>query len=159
MLEHEVELFLDQLENRLAQQNMDMATYLKIRQLDEVGLKEEVKPLAEQRMKRTLILTEIARQQNIQVNEQELEAESMRTMDRLSHMLPPDKARKTITDDFVRNMIGNIGADLLIKHTWEYLHSVTRGEAVEVTNTEPAPELPVKKRSKKKEIIDESAKS
>ena len=152
MLEHEVELFVDQLENRLAQQNMDMATYLKIRQLDEAGLKEEIKPLAEQRMKRTLILTEIARQQNIQVNEQELEAESMRTMDQLSHMLPPDKARKTITDDFVRNMIGNIGADLLIKHTWEYLHTVTRAETVGVTDSETAPQPPAKKRSKKKEI-------
>lgn len=152
MLDHEVELFQDQLENRLAQQNMDMATYLKIRQLDEAGMKEEIKPLAEQRMKRTLILTEIARQQNIQVNQQELETESMRTMDRLSQMLPPDKARKTITDEFVRNMIGNIGADLLIKHTWEYLHTVTQGESANVPNPEPVSEAPVKKRSKKKEI-------
>jgi trigger factor len=152
MLDHEIELFLDQLENRLAQQNMDMATYLKIRQLDEAGLKEEIKPMAEQRMKRTLILMEIARQQDIQVNEQELETESMRTMDRLSHMMPPDKARKTITDEFVRNMIGNIGADLLIKHTWEYLHSITRGEPTGSTNPEPVVETSSKKRSKKKEI-------
>ncbi len=152
MLEHEIELFLDQLENRIAQQNMDMATYLKIRQLDEASLKEEIKPMAEKRMKRTLILMEIARQQDIQVNEQELETESMRTMDRLSHMMPPDKARKTITDEFVRNMIGNIGADLLIKHTWEYLHSITRGEPTGSTNPEPVVETSSKKRSKKKEI-------
>jgi trigger factor len=137
MLEHEIEIFQDQLENRLAQQNMDLATYLKIRQLDEAGLKEEIKPLAEQRMKRTLILMEIARQQNIQVSEKDLEAESMRTLDQLSHMMPPDKARKTLTGEFVRGMIGNIGADLLIKQTWEYLHQIARGE---LSQPEPAQE-------------------
>jgi len=156
MLEHEIEIFQDQLENRLAQQNMDMPTYLKIRQLDEVGLKEEMKPLAEQRMKRTLILMEIARQQNIQVSEQDLEAESMRTLDQLSHMLPPDKARKTLTGEFVRGMIGNIGADMLIKRTWEYLHKLARGEAETIDVAEPAVETPKKKRTKRKVEENES---
>jgi trigger factor len=154
MLEHEIDLFQDQLGNRLAQQNMDMDTYLKIRQLDEAGLKEEIKPMAEQRMKRTLILMEIARQQDLKVTEEELEAESMRTMDRLSHMIPADKARKTFTDEFVRNMIGNIGADLLLKHTWEYLHIIARGELTEITNPEPVAETPKKTRSKKKEVTE-----
>jgi hypothetical protein len=49
-------------------------------------------------------------------------------------------------------MIGNIGADLLIKHTWEYLHSITRGEPFTSANPEPVAEIPLKKRSKKKEI-------
>ena len=181
MLEHEIELFKDQLENRLAQQNMDLPTYLKIRQLDEAGLKEDIKPLAEQRMKRTLVLMEIARQQDIKVTEQELEAESMRTLDQLSHMLPPDKARKTLTDEFVRGMIGNIGADLLIKRTWEYLHTITKKDltadsvmpitaadssdvtdAVSVKTDESAgtadigttAEPPKKKRTKKKEVAE-----
>lgn len=153
MLDHEMHLFQDQLENRLAQQNMDMDTYLKIRQMDEAGLKEEIKPLAEQRLKRTLILMEIARQQDLKVTEDELSAESMRTMDRLSHMVPADKARKTFTDEFVRNMIGNIGADLLIQHTWEYLHTIARGEIAEVTAPAPIAEAPKKSRSKKKEEI------
>jgi trigger factor len=142
MLDHEIELFKDQLGNRIAQQNIDMETYLKIRQLDESGLKEEITPLAEQRMKRTLILLEIARQQDIKVNEKELETESMRTMDRLSHMLPPDKVRKTMTDQFVQNMIGNIGADLLIKHTWDYLHSITKGEVDDPVRINPSIEGP-----------------
>jgi FKBP-type peptidyl-prolyl cis-trans isomerase (trigger factor) len=142
MLDHEIELFKDQLGNRIAQQNIDMETYLKIRQLDESGLKDEITPLAEQRMKRTLILLEIARQQDIKVNEKELETESMRTMDRLSHMLPPDKVRKTMTDQFVQNMIGNIGADLLIKHTWDYLHSITKGEVDDPVRINPSIEGP-----------------
>jgi trigger factor len=156
MLEHEIELFQDQLENRLAQQNMDLETYIKIRQLNESGLKEEIKPLAEQRMKRTLVLLEIAHQQDIKVSEEELETESMRTLDHLSHSMPQDKIRKTLTDDFVRGMISNIGADLLMKRTWEYLHSVVRGDSSGTAGPEPAVETPKKKLSKKKEISNES---
>jgi hypothetical protein len=43
-------------------------------------------------------------------------------------MMPPDKAKKTLTNEFVRGMIGNIGADLLVQHTWSYLQAVARGE-------------------------------
>ncbi len=58
----------------------------------------------------------------------------MRTLDQLSHMLPPDKVRKTMTDEFVRGMIGNIGADLLIKRTWDHLHTVVQGESSGIVN-------------------------
>jgi len=152
MISHEIELFQDQLENRLAQQNMDLSTYLKIRQLDEAGLKDEIRPLAEQRMKRTLLLLEIARQQDIKVTEEELQSESMRTLDQLSHMLPPDKVRKTLTDEFVRGMIGNIGADLLIKRTWDHLHTVVQGESSGIVNQDAPEEKPKSKRTKKKDI-------
>ena len=59
----------------------------------------------------------------------------MRTLDELGRMMPPDKAKKTLTNEFVRGMIGNIGADLLVKHTWAYLQSVARGEKEEQTRT------------------------
>jgi trigger factor len=154
MLEHECDIFQVQLEKRLSQQNMDLTTYLKIRQLDEAGLKAEIIPLAEQRMKRTLILLEIARQHDIKVSEEQLEAESIRTLDQLSHMLPPDKVRKTMTNEFVRGMIGNISADLLIKLTWDYLHQIARGEISALTVEEPVSEPPKKKRAKRK--VEES---
>ena len=46
-------------------------------------------------------------------------------------MMPPDKAKKTLTNEFIRGMIGNIGADLLVDHTWAFLQSVARGEKEE----------------------------
>lgn len=131
MLEREVDLFTEQLNNRLAQQKMDMDTYLKMRKIDAQALREEIKPQAEERLKRTLVLLEISKVENIHVENAELESESMRTLDELGRMMPSDKARKTLTNDFVRGMIGNIGADLLVKHTWEYLQSVARGEKEE----------------------------
>jgi trigger factor len=139
MLEREIHLFTEQLENRLAQQKMDMETYLKMRKIDADALQTEIKPQAEERLKRTLVLLEIARAENIHVENNELETESMRTLDELGRMMPADKARKTLTNEFVRGMIGNIGADLLVRHTYDYLQSVARGEKEEPgTESKPA---------------------
>jgi trigger factor len=131
MLEREIDLYLHQLEDRLAQQKLDMDTYLKMRKLDIAALRTESKSLAEERLKRTLVLLEISKVENIHVENSELENESKRTLDELGRMMPPDKAKKTLTNEFVRGMIGNIGADLLVKHTWSYLQSVARGEKEE----------------------------
>ncbi len=160
MLEREIDLYLRQMENRLAQQKLDMDTYLKMRKLEMPALRDETKPLAEERLKRTLILLEVSKAENIKVENSELEAESMRTLDELGRMMPPDKAKKTLTNEFVRGMMGNIGADLLVQHTWALLQSITRGEkdepaaetkadAVE-TPAEGAQAKPKKKRTTKK---------
>jgi trigger factor len=130
MLDRETDLFVEQLENRLSQQKMDMETYLKMRKIDMNALRTEIKPQAEDRLRHTLVLLEIARAENIHVENNELETESMRTLDELGRMMPADKARKTLTNEFVRGMISNIGADLLVRHTWEYLEAVARGEKV-----------------------------
>lgn len=151
MLEREIDLFFEQLNNRLAQQKMDMETYLKMRKMDAKALREEIKPQAEERLSRTLILLEISKIENIHVENSELETESMRTLDELGKMMPADRARKTLTNDFVRGMIGNIGADLLVKHTWEYLHAVAKGEKEE-NIAEPAEDKPEEKIISKEEI-------
>jgi len=128
MLEREIDVYLQQLENRLAQQKLDMDTYLKMRKMDQAALREETKPLAEERLKSTLILLEISKKESIEVENSELETESVRTLNELGRMMPPDKAKKTLTNEFVRGMIGNIGADLLVQHTWDYLQAVARGD-------------------------------
>ncbi len=164
MLDREIDIYIEQLENRLSQQKMDMETYLKMRKIDSAALRTEITPQAEERLKRTLILLEIAKAENIHVENSELESESMRTLDELGRMMPADKARKTLTNEFVRGMIGNIGADLLVKHTWDYLESIARGEKddqpsdsktedsiIEPSITEPDKKQPKKKSTKKAE--------
>lgn len=137
MLERETDMYIHQLEDRLTQQKLDMDTYLKMRKMDAEALRKETTPLAEERLKRTLVLLEISKQENIHVENSELESESMRTLDELGRMIPPDKAKKTLTNEFVRSMVGNIGADLLVQHTWTYLQTVARGELKEGQVEEP----------------------
>jgi trigger factor len=147
---------------------MDMDTYLKMRKIDSETLQAEIKPQAEERLKRTLVLLEIAKAENIHVENSELETESMRTLDELGRMMPADKARKTLTNEFVRGMIGNIGADLLVRHTWDFLQSVARGEnedqLIEAQPSENSPitesgeinEKPKKKKTTRKVKKNES---
>lgn len=146
MLDRETDIFIEQLETRLAQQKMDMDTYLKMRKIDSDALRAEIKPQAEERLKRTLVLLEISRVENIHVENSELETKSMRTLDELGRMMPAEKARKTLTNEFVRGMIGNIGADLLVRHTWDYLQSVARGENEDqLIEAQPSENSPITK--------------
>jgi trigger factor len=84
-LEHEGEHVLDDLSQRLAQQNMDLETYFKIRQTTrEKFIKEDVEPVAKKRLERLLILNEIVRAENIQVENTKLNEEFNNTVSSLS---------------------------------------------------------------------------
>jgi trigger factor len=84
-LEHEGEHVLDELSQRLAQQNMDLETYFKVRNTTrEKFVEEEVTPVAKKRLERSLILDEIVRQEKIEVKNEELDAEFNNTLNNLA---------------------------------------------------------------------------
>ena len=128
MLDKEVELYINQLENRLAQQGLDLETYLKTRQIDTKALREEVAPLAEQRLKQTLALFKVARQENISVTNEEIEAESTQALAEISRHMTPEQAKKAISEGYLRNLVSNVSTDLLIRRTYERLQAIAKGE-------------------------------
>ena len=142
MLENEIELYIDLLKNRLAQQGLDLETYLKSRQIDEKALHEEVKPLAEQRLKQTLVLFKAARQENITITNEEIEAESSQALAQISKHMTPEQAKKAISEGYILNLVGNISTDLLIRRTYERLQTIAKGEykPEEVAREDVAPE-------------------
>jgi len=80
-IEHEGEHVLSDLSNRLAQQNMDLEAYFKVRQTTrEKFIEEEVNPVAKKRLERGLILDEIVRKEKIQVDNTALESEYNNTL-------------------------------------------------------------------------------
>jgi trigger factor len=84
-LEHEGEHVLEDLTQRLSQQNMDLDTYFKLRNTTrEQFIEEEVKPVAKKRFERSLILDEIVRRENIQVDNEALDAEFNQTLSNLA---------------------------------------------------------------------------
>lgn len=84
-LDHESEHVLDDLSQRLSQQNMDLNTYFKLRNTTrEQFIEEEVKPVAKKRFERSLILDEIVRSENIQVDNEALDAEFNQTLSSLA---------------------------------------------------------------------------
>src|SRR5512138_228295 len=84
-LEHEGEHVLEDLGQRLAQQGMDLDTYFKVRNTTrEQFIEEEVKPVAKKRLERSLILDEIVRREQIEVDNEALDAEFNQTLSSLT---------------------------------------------------------------------------
>jgi trigger factor len=110
--------------------------------LDEAGLREELKSSAEARLRRSLILFQVAREENVQVNEQEVQEEAIRMLNSISQSYTEKEARKMINEDFIQNMIGNITSEMLVSNTLERLSRIARGESEvveEVSEDETAP--------------------
>ena len=75
MVEAETENMLEDFKNRLAQQGIDYNMYLQMVQQEESSIKEEMAKDAYNKVKVRLVLTQIAKQEGIEVSEEEIEAE------------------------------------------------------------------------------------
>jgi trigger factor len=141
MLDDEVSVYIRQLESRLSQQNLDMETYLKTRQMDMDEFKEEINPLAEERLLRSLVIFEISRSDEIQITEDEIQTETMNQLNEIYRVLPPEEARKRVTDDFIQVITSNVTADLISNHTMEHLQKIAKGELEDESEEEDESEM------------------
>jgi trigger factor len=73
LLDSEIEDFVHGVEHDLEHERLDLDTYLKMREMDrETFIETEVKPAAARRLERSLVLAEFARQEQIEVKEEEI---------------------------------------------------------------------------------------
>jgi trigger factor len=136
MLDEEIDEVIHQLEHSLQSQNLDLATYLMTREMSEDDLREEVRPVAETRLKRSLVLLEISEQEDIEIPPEEVQAEAERALEVLSRTMTDEDLQKISVQDLVPNLVSNIMVDMKINRTLERLRALaSEGKAVE-----PAPE-------------------
>jgi trigger factor len=128
MLENEINEVIYQLERRLGNQGLDLETYLMTRDIDRQGLEEEARPVAETRVKRSLVVLEVAQNEGIDVSEDELKQETDRTLDSLSQFLSDSDRRKFSSQDVLSNIVGNIYAEMRMTRTIEYLRDLAKGD-------------------------------
>jgi trigger factor len=136
LVEREMEEMLHQLEHRLEQQGMDMELYLKTRQQDMESFREELRPVAESRAKKYLVLFEVARQEAVQVDPNEVQAETINTLSMAAQNMSPEDVRKMTSEQTVSRVASDVTYDLLIRKTTEKLKSIFKGEAQEVEAVE-----------------------
>lgn len=83
-LDHEGGHVLEDLQQRLAQQGLDLQTYFKMRETtQEKFVDEEVRPVAKKRLERSLILDELIRAEKIEVDNTSLDTEFSNTLSEL----------------------------------------------------------------------------
>jgi trigger factor len=129
MLEREIDNVIAQLSDRLSQQNLELDLYLKTRKMDIEALREESRPVAEERLKKTLVLLNLSDVEKIQVKPEEVQAETTRTLEVMSRVLSEKEARRLSDRNVVSNLVGNIMMDMVTKQTVERLRDIARGQA------------------------------
>lgn len=103
MIEREAEHSIEGLENRLRQQGLSFEQYLRTVGKTREELLEETRPLAEKRLKNTLVLDEIARVEKLDISPQEIDEEIDRVAERMGDQA--EKARSTLsTDEYRREL-------------------------------------------------------
>jgi trigger factor len=140
MLEREIDYVIENLESRLEQQKVDLDLYLKSRQMEMSGLREEARPVAEKRLRQMLVLSKIASVEGIEVEQGELQNETMRTVDNLYRIMPKKEARKLNQPRVLNNLVGNIMADLLTQKAMKHLRDSSRGVLAEQAEEQTAAE-------------------
>lgn len=129
MLENEINEVVHQLERRLGNQGLDMDIYLKTRDIDEQGLRDEAKPVAETRVKRSIVLLEIANKEEIDISEDELQQETERTLESITRFMSDSDRKQFDSPNAVMNLAGNLYAEMRMNRTLEYLRKIAKGES------------------------------
>jgi len=130
MVSHEIDHFIEDLERQLARQGMTIDLYLKSQEKEMDDIREEVKPNAEKRLKRGLILMEVANKEDISVSPEEVEEKTQQALTEIQQVLPEDEARKFTKGEALQGLVSRIITDEITSRTLERLRLIAKGEEI-----------------------------
>jgi hypothetical protein len=142
VVDHEVEHVMEDLKSRLAGQNLDMAAYLKSREMDETKfIAEEARPIAIKRLERSFIMDEIAKVEKIEVSQEALQSSFQQTwgeyqgdsgFQKLTHgkSQPPKKIMNAVAMESANRAY--------VQQTLNRLKDIATGQAPQLVNETPA---------------------
>ena len=127
MLEDEIDDFIHDLEHRLANQGLTIDIYLKSRSLELSGLRDEVKDNAEARMKRGLILMEVANAEKISIPQEEIADRVQKTLQEVAAYYSEEEANRLGSGANLENLRSRIATDEIISRTLKKLRNIAMG--------------------------------
>ena len=128
MLDHEMEHYIKDMGPQLAQQGLTMENYLTSRKMDMEALMEEVRPTVEERMKKSLVINEIARQEKIEVSEEEIQILVSEKVTQLQQMMSPEDAKKSLSGDALQGLVSRTMTEEIINRTLTRLRNIAKGD-------------------------------
>ena len=141
MLEKEIDVLINELESRLHEQKLEMDLYLKSRKMDLPALREEIKPSAEVRLKRSLVLYEVADKEKVKVSPEELQEETSKTLSYLSRGLPDNEIKRLNNRNIISNIMNNVMVEMLSRKTMEQIRLLASGNLPLEPDDDVNPEL------------------
>jgi trigger factor len=134
MLDNQINIVINNLESNLGHQQLDLDLYLKSRDMNIDELREEAKPVAEDRLRRTLFLMELAQAERIEVQPEEIETETSLTIDNITRN--QEKEKEELTKEDMSNIVGNVFTTILVRRAMERLHDISSGKLDETQEDE-----------------------
>jgi len=130
VLDHEMEHVLEDITADLAQQKLDLDTYLKSINKDKAAfLEEQVKPTAKERIERTLILQELSKAEGIKLEESEMSQEFSKVISELQANNELKNLRRKLSQQELVNSIAMQTANRLMNnHIMERIKLIATGE-------------------------------
>ena len=130
MLEKEVEDVLKNFEQNIANQNLDLDTYLKVNNLEkEKFIKDEIEPAAKKRLEQALILEQVSKQEKIELDQAELQAEYSRSFFQMRSDPSYKKLQKRLTTKGISDaLVMQTANKILHNNTLARLKAIANGE-------------------------------
>lgn len=107
MVDEAVEDDLRAMRNRLARQGLAFEAYLRLAEQTEEGLRQEQRPIAERRLRNTIVLREIAEREGIAVEDDDLNAEIDRLAGVAAAAPDPRRLQDLYRSDYFRGVLRN----------------------------------------------------
>jgi trigger factor len=131
MLEDRIDQYIDDLKLRLQRQGLDFETYLKSVEKDEETIREEVRETQEERLRKSLVLMEISRVEEISVSDEDVDNRALQTFNEITRSLTEEDAKKLIDSGVIDSLKSQIVGEELTVRTLERLRTIAKGEMVE----------------------------
>jgi trigger factor len=132
-LEHEMEHVVESITQDLSDQHMELDTYLKtIKKEKSVWMDEDVKPAAQKRLERSLVLDELAKVEKVEVGNEELQHEFEQMIGEMQYRTDPKQLQKELKSERFANALAMEAASrLLNRKVLDCLKDIATGKAAE----------------------------
>ncbi|HID84063.1 MAG TPA: trigger factor [Anaerolineales bacterium] len=129
MVEDELDFLLNDLRGQLARQGMSLEMYLKMREMDEAALRDEMREEAEQRVRERLVAEKLGELWQVEPSEEEVMTMAQQRWLEIAMGMEEKQARQLAKDnDFVRRLISSVAYDITLGRTVERLMALAKGE-------------------------------
>ena len=135
MIETQCENMINEFAQRIAQSGLSMEQYMQFSGMNLDKLKEQVRPEAETRIKSSLVLEQIAKDENIEISEEEVDAEIEKMA--AQYGMEADKLKEYMgekeKESLKRDLSINKAVDLIMENVKERAKAKTKKDKEEAT--------------------------
>jgi trigger factor len=159
MVDKEVDGEIQELNQRLQAQGMELDMYLEMQEMTMDDLREQIRPQAETRIERGLIIGEIADSEELDISPEEITAEYQQIINQ--HFGDEDSEERTqfMSSPDSMQLLNRVSSQMISQKAVSYLIALARGEDVseflKQEESDPDPEDPEDSEGSELESQDE----